>query len=491
MARNIFIPLIVQLFTLPWLGLAQAHAAPPVAPTSAFAGFREEVRRADSIVRFEVRSVKFKRAPDDWKPIDPIPPEMLVECVGVVRTVYKGVATRVGEELKLTIPLLPFTSYYRDVLTKVGRQFFDGSIPSVGDDRVFFLKVTENRFEVFNSSKVFFDWVIDSDSLFRRYVELSWTDPSETAVALVKLLVKILLSDPARGDPYSVRAVILDDWQRYRRSLVPNGSTAKLVSLVVPDMVTTARYAAEGAPLPIVIALAPLLPDEARREVVGALLRLHSSLDDPSPVSEAVEKRRKTLRATVPVMLELVMHPTRDAAIETDPNAVIVAARTFAGEAVGHTDPSWNDWVAHLADKSREADKAREEQADIGSLTNSATDVILAERSTEKVGNEYHLVLFKVLRWIKSSSEDKSAPQSGFVYVRITPETKPLLPRIKAANGSPAQVMVFLTAVPESVSRTWSFRGQQLSTIDPRRFEVANRDNGIISVADGKAGPVQ
>lgn len=482
-------PLIVTVFLVLLLGrstLAQDSSPAPKELSGSFSGLREEVRRADAIVRFEVRSIKFKRTPEDWKTTDPISPEMSAECVGNVRTVYKGVAARAGEEIKISIPLLGFNSYYRDSLTKVGRQFFDGSIPNVGDDRVFFLRVTENRFEAFNASRVFFDWVIDSDSLFRRYAELAWTEPGETAVALVKLLVKILLSDPARGDPYSVRSVILDDWQRYRRALVPNESTRKLVTLVVPDMVTTARYAAEGAPLPIVIALAPLLPEDARREVVGALLRLNASFDDPSPVPETVLKRRKSLRATLPIMVELVMHPTRDAAVEADPNAVIAAAREFAGDALLHSDPSWNDWVSQLAEKSREADKARAEQADIGSLTNSATDVVVAERSTEKIGNDYHLVLFKVLRWIKNSNEDHAAPPRGFVYVRITPESKRLLPRMKGGNGSPAQVMVFLNVVPEMAVKTWPFRGQQLSTIDPRRFEVASQDNGIISVAEGQ-----
>ncbi len=479
--------LLVTLFVAPQTLFAQEQPSSVAQSTSAFSGLREEIRRADAIVRFQIRSVKFKRAPEDWKTSDPITPEMSAECVGVVRTVYKGVAARAGEEIKINIPLLQFTAYYRDALAKVGRQFFDGSVPNVGDDRIFFLRVTESRFEVFNSSHVFFDWVLDSDSLFRRYAELAWTEAGETAVALVKLLVKILLSDPARGDPYSVRSVILDDWQRYRRSLAPNESVQKLVSLVVPDMVTTARYAAEGAPLPIVIALAPLLPEDARREVVGALLRLNASLDDPNPAPEAVEKRRKSLRTTLPIMLELVMHPTRDAAVESDPSAALSAARDFAGDAVGQTDPSWNEWVAQLAEKSRHADKAREGQADIASLTAAATDIVVAERSTEKVGNDYHLVLFKVLRWIKSSAEDKAAPQRGFVYVRITPESKRLLPRIKASNGSPTQVMVFLSAVPEAVSKTWPFRGQQLSTIDPRRFEVANPDNGIISVAEGSA----
>jgi hypothetical protein len=438
-------------------------------------------------VRFAVQSVRFKRAPADWKRTDPITPEIAAECVGVVRTVYKGSALRSGEEVKLSVPLQQFVEYYRDSLLKSGRLFFDGSIPDEGNDRIFFLKVSDNRFEVFNSTRVFFDWVIDSDSLFRRYAELSWSSPGDTAAALVKLLVRILLSDPARGDPYGVRAVILDDWQRYRRSLAPDSGLAKLVTLVVPDMVTTARYAGEGAPLPIVIALAPLLTDEARREVVGALLRLNTALDIPSS-DEAKERRRKTLSASLPVMLELVMHPARDAATGVDRETVLADAREFAGEAAQHTDPSWEEWVQQLGEKAREADKSREEQADITSMTIAASDVVLAERSSEKVGNEYHLVLFKVLRWIKSSTPSNSAPQSGFIYVRITPETKRLLPRIKSPQGGPAQVMVFLNAVPDSVVKTWPFRGQQLSTIDPRRFEISNHENGVVSVGNDKSG---
>ena len=474
---------LVLSFLVPVVAVGQTPPASSLTQASApYGGLREEVRRADAIVRFDVRSVTLKRAPEGWKSTDPLTSEMTAECVGTVRTVYKGAAIKSGEEIKVTVPALALDTYYREALAKSGRQFFDGSIPTVGDDRIFFLKVSPSRFEVFNSTRVFFDWVIDSDSLLRRYTELSWSEAGETAAALVKLLVKILLSDPARGDPYGVRTVILDDWQRYRRALVPDAAMVRLVSLVVPDMVTTARYAAEGAPLPIVIALAPLLPEDARREIVGALLRLNAALDAPPSTDELKERRRRTLRATIPPMLEMVMYPTRDAATETEPGAVLAAARAFAADAVTHADPAWDDWIAQLAEKTRQADKSRAEQADVPSMTIAASDVIVAERSSEKVGTEYHLVLFKVHRWIKRSASDKTLPGAGFVYVRITPETKRLLPRIKTPEGRPAQVMVFLNAVPEEMSRRWPFRGQQLSTIDPRRFEISNPDNGIVSV---------
>jgi hypothetical protein len=473
-----FICVLVVLITGLSLGERCVTAQPPAADSATYRGLREEVRRADAIVRLEVQSVKLKNAPDDWTPSSPPTPEMVAECVGVVRASYKGVIAKAGEEVKLHVPLLALANYYSGPLMKAGRQFFDGDAPKIGDDRIFFIGVKGSKFEVFNSSRVFYDWSIDSDSLFRRYAELSWTDSGSTAVSLVKLLVRILIGDPARGDPYGVRSVILDDWQRYRRSLVPGEDTARLVRLVIPDMVTTARYAAEGAPLPIVIALAPLLSEADRREVVGALLRLQRSLTDPAPVDEAVAKRRRNLQATLPIMLDLVMHPDRDAATVTDEAAVIAAATTFAGDAVEHTDPGWDEWVAALAEKARQADKTRAGQADVASLTASASDVILGERSSEKVGNDYHLVLFKVHRWVKNSTGD-SAGQ--FAYVRLTPESKRLVTRLRDPSGAPIAVTVFLNSVPEAIQKTWAFRGQQLSTIDRRRFEIADPENGIIA----------
>jgi len=464
-------------------GVSNAPAQTPSDDGSAaiFRALREEVRRADAIVRVEVKSVKLKNAPDDWLPSTPPTPEMVAECIGVVRASYKGVIAKAGEEIKLHVPLLALSTYYAGPLTKAGRQFFDGDAPKIGDDRIFFVGVKGNKFEVFNSSRVFYDWSIDSDSLYRRYAELSWTDSGSTAVSLVKLLVRILIGDPARGDPYGVRSVILDDWQRYRRSLAPGEDTARLVRLVIPDMVTTARYAAEGAPIPIVIALAPLLSETDRREVVGALLRLRRSLTDPTPVDEAVAKRRRNLQATLPIMLELVMHPDRDAATVTDEAAVIATATSFAGEAIDHTDPGWSEWVTALAEKARQADKTREGQADIATLTANASDVILGVRSSEKVGNDYHLVLFKVHRWVKNSA---GATAGQFAYVRLTPEAKRLLTRLRDPSGAPIPVMVFLNSVPEAIQKTWAFRGQQLSTIDSRRFEIADPENGVIAASE-------
>lgn len=470
-------------------GRATAQVSPSetgAEPT--FRGLREEVRRAHAILRVQITSVKLKNAPVDWLPTNPPTPDMVAECIGIVRAAYKGVAAKVGEEIKLQVPLLQLASYYAGPLTKAGRQFFDGDAPKVGDDRIFFVEITGSRFQVFNSSRVFFDWTIDSDSLFRRYTELSWTDSGSTAVSLVKLLVRILIGDPARGDPYGVRSVILDDWQRYRRFLAPGEDTTRLVRLVIPDMVTTARYAAEGAPLPIVIALAPLLGEADRREIVGALLRLRRSFSDPAPVDEAVARRRRNLEATLPVMLELVMHPTRDAATSVAPDAVFAEATAFASEAVDHSDPAWHEWVAALADKARQADRAREGQADITTLTANASDVILGERSSEKVGNDYHLVLFRVHRWVKNSG---GAAAGQFAYVRLTPESKRLVTRLRDPSGAPIPVMVFLNSVPEAVQKTWAFRGQQLSTIDQRRFEIADPENGIIAANSQAAGTPQ
>jgi hypothetical protein len=63
----------------------------------------------------------------------------------------------------------------------------------------------------------------------------------------------------------------------------------------------------------------------------------------------------------------------------------------------------------------------------------------------------------------------------------LTPESKRLVTRLRDPSGAPIAVTVFLNSVPEAIQKTWAFRGQQLSTIDRRRFEIADPENGIIA----------